>query len=76
MLTIELEPDTQQLLDAMAQKEHRSPNEIIKQLINTYLKEKQESELLVDIIKKLPEFPSFADKDPLELQREMRDEWD
>jgi predicted transcriptional regulator len=36
MLTIELEPDTQQLLDAIAQKEHRSPNEIIKQLINTY----------------------------------------
>ena len=36
MLTIELEPDTQQLLDAIAQKEHRSPNEIIKQLINTW----------------------------------------
>jgi predicted DNA-binding protein len=76
MLTIELEPDTQQLLDAIAQKEHRSPNEIIKQLINTYIKGNQESELLVDIIKELPEFPSFADKDPLELQREMRDEWD
>lgn len=37
--------------------------------------EHSSSELLVDIIKELPEFPSFKNKDPLELQREMRDDW-
>jgi len=40
------------------------------------LEKKQNSQLVIDVIKDLPEFPSFADKDPLEIQRAMRDEWD
>ena len=39
------------------------------------LEKKQNSQLIVDVVKDLPEFPSFADKDPLEIQRAMRDEW-
>ncbi|MDD5320287.1 MAG: hypothetical protein PHD43_06680 [Methylococcales bacterium] len=75
MLTIDLDPELETTLKNMAQKEHSSPNEIIKKLIIHYIKQKQESELLTDIVNDLPEFPSFANQDPLELQRALRDEW-
>lgn len=75
MLTINLEPDTTQLLNEMAQKEHSSPSEIAKRVISHYLKENQSSELLIDIVSSLPEIPCFKDKDPLELQRAWRDDW-
>ncbi|MEI6706965.1 MAG: hypothetical protein WCK96_07485 [Methylococcales bacterium] len=75
MLTIELEPELEMTLNAMAQQKHSSPNEIIKQLINAYIKENQESELLVDIAKTLPKIAYFENKDPLELQKAMRNEW-
>ena len=39
-------------------------------------KQNSQAQLVVDIVNDLPEFPSFADKDPLEIQRAMRDEWD
>ena len=75
MLTIELEPDTKQLLDAIVENEHSSPNALIKQLINRYIQEKKTSELLIDIVATLPEISCFKDQDPLELQKAMRDEW-
>jgi predicted DNA-binding protein len=75
MLTIELEPELEVTLNALAQKEHSSPSDIIKQLINAYIKENQESELLVDIAKTLPKIACFENKGPLELQKAMRDEW-
>jgi hypothetical protein len=75
MLTIELEPELEDSLTAEAEKEHCTVNDIIKKLIYSHFKEKQEPKLLIDIIKDLPEFPSFKDKDPLELQREWRNEW-
>ena len=75
MLTIELEPELEKILNAMAQKEHSSPSEIIKQLIKSYLKEKQEPELLTDIAATLPKIACFENQDPLELQKAMRDEW-
>lgn len=62
-------------LNAIAQKEHRSPSEIIKQLMSSRLKENQDSELLVDIAATLPKIACFENQDPLELQRAMRDEW-
>ena len=76
MLTIELEPDTQQLLDTIAQNEHSSPSELIKRLINLYIQEKQQSELLIDRVATLPEIACFKGQDPLEIQKAMRDEWD
>ncbi|OQW93270.1 MAG: hypothetical protein BWK79_12050 [Beggiatoa sp. IS2] len=74
MLTLELEPEIEMTLNAVAEKEHRSPSEIIKQLINFYLKEKKESDLLIDIAKTLPKIAYFENQDPLELQKAMRDE--
>ncbi len=38
--------------------------------------QKQSSQLLVDIVNDLPEFPTFKNQDPLNLQRALRDEWD
>lgn len=75
MLTIDLEPELEATLNNIAKKEHSSSNEIIKRLISHYIKQKQESELLIDIVNDLPEFLSFANQDPLELQRALRDEW-
>ncbi|MBJ7298090.1 MAG: hypothetical protein JHC73_17710 [Dolichospermum sp.] len=37
---------------------------------------KQSSQLLVDLVNDLPEFPTFKNQDPLKLQRALRDEWD
>ena len=51
MLTIDLEPELETLLNKMAQQAHCSPNEIIKQLISHYLEQQQASELLTNIIK-------------------------
>ncbi|MTJ50854.1 hypothetical protein [Dolichospermum sp. UHCC 0259] len=34
------------------------------------------SQLLVDLVNDLPEFPTFKNQDPLNLQRALRDEWD
>ena len=38
--------------------------------------QKQSSQLLVDLVNDLPEFPTFKNQDPLNLQRALRDEWD
>lgn len=76
MLTIELEPELETALNAVAEQEHSSPTEIIKQLLNTYLQEKQSSELLIDIVATLPKIACFENHDPLVLQKAMRDEWD
>lgn len=73
MLT--LEPELEKTLEALAKQEQISPNEIIKRLIKYYMKQKQESELLIDIANNLPEITCFKGQDPLEIQRSMRDEW-
>ncbi|ALB43051.1 hypothetical protein AA650_23660 [Anabaena sp. WA102] len=39
-------------------------------------RQKQSSQLLVDLLNDLPEFPTFKNQDPLKLQRALRDEWD
>jgi len=50
---------------------------LIQNTIEKILLEKQQnSQLVVDVVKDLPEFPSFTGKTPLEIQRQMRDEWD
>ena len=38
--------------------------------------QKQSSQLVVDIVNDLPEFPTFKNQDPLNLQRALRNEWD
>ena len=39
-------------------------------------RQKQSSQLLVDLVNDLHEFPTFKNQDPLKLQRALRDEWD
>ena len=46
-----------------------------KLMLAPYLANRQPTELLVDFVKDLPAIEAFADKDPLSLQKEMRDEW-
>jgi hypothetical protein len=45
MLTIELEPELEMRLKAVAEKEHCSVNEMAKRFISVCLKEKQQTEL-------------------------------
>jgi hypothetical protein len=75
MLTIELEPELELSLTAEAEKEHCTVNDIIKKLVYSHFREKQEPELLIDIVATLPKIACFENKDPLELQKAMRDEW-
>ena len=39
-------------------------------------RQKQSSQLLVDLVNDLHEFPTFKNQDPLKSQRALRDEWD
>lgn len=74
MLTIDLEPDMKQLLNEMAEKEHRSPEEVAKLVISYYLKENQAPELLINLVKNLPEIACLKDKGSIASQKAMRDE--
>lgn len=42
MLTIELEPELELSLNAMAEEKHISPNELEKQFIRQYITKKQQ----------------------------------
>ena len=75
MITIDLDPELEVTLEAVAKQEHSSPSEIIKRLVNLYITQKQESELLINLVKDLPEIACFKNKDPLAIQRALRDEW-
>ncbi|MBD2526838.1 hypothetical protein [Nostoc sp. FACHB-133] len=39
-------------------------------------RQKHSSQLLVDLVNDLPEFPTFKNQDPLSLQKALRNEWD
>jgi len=73
MLTID--PELELKLKALAEQEHSSPDELIKRLINHYIQQKQESELLIHLVNDLPEITCFNHQDPLEMQRKLRSEW-
>ena len=77
MLTIELEHGLETYLLQIAQQEHQSPTQIISKLISQYIqsKQQQQPDLLVNFAKDLSPVGIFANKDPLHIQKEMRDEW-
>jgi hypothetical protein len=76
MLILELEPELESSLNIEAQRQNCTVNDIVKKLIYSHFNQKQESQLLVDVLNGLPEFPSLRDIDPLALQREWRNEWE
>jgi len=73
MLTIHLDPELETALINLAHKEHLSPNDMVKQVISHYIE--QQSTLLVDVVKDLPEIACFKNQKPLEIQKALRDEW-
>jgi len=76
MLTIQLDDDSEQTLNKLAEQEHLQPKQLIKKLINNYaIREINKPVLLIDIINDLPQLPSFND-DPLTIQRNLRNELD
>lgn len=76
ILAFELEPELERSLEDDAKQKHISASEMVKNfLLQNYFSQKHSSDLLTDIVKDLPEFPSFANQDPLQLQQAMRDEW-
>ena len=67
-----------ELPDELGQQvlQHENVQQFVQRAIEKMLlEEKQSSELLIDLVAELPEIASFKDKDPLELQRAWRDEW-
>lgn len=73
MLSIDTE--VEKSLQAIALQEHRSPNEILKVMLSQYIQQKQSSGLLVDVANALPKIACFENQDPLQLQKDLRDEW-
>jgi hypothetical protein len=67
-----------ELPDELGQQvlQHENVQQFVQRAIEKMLlEEKRSSELLIDLAAELPEIASFKDKDPLELQRAWRDEW-
>ena len=75
MLTIDLDHKLEASLLEIAKQEHTSPTQVINDLLAQYLSSRQSADLLVNIAKDLPKVALFADRDPLVIQKEMRDEW-
>lgn len=75
MLTIHIEDELEKKLSLLAKKEHTAPDQFVKKLINDCIaREDQEPQFLKDIINDLPELPSF-NKDPVTIQRSLRNDW-
>lgn len=67
-----------ELPDELGQQvlQHENVQQFVQRAIEKMLlEEKRSSELLIDLVAELPEIAGFKDKDPLELQRAWRDEW-
>lgn len=73
MLTID--PKLELKLKALAEQEHRSLDEILQRMINHYLAQQPQSDLLIDIVNDLPDVSCFNQQDPLDIQRKLRSEW-
>jgi len=73
MTTIELDDETAALLNELAEHEHISTKQLLKNLMQTYQKNMQ-PELLTDFARILKNSPSFKGN-PLDIQQAMRDEW-
>jgi hypothetical protein len=79
MATLELDDETAVLLNKLAEHEHISPAQLLKNLTQVYLSTQQAQhteppELLTDFAGILKNSPSFSGN-PLEIQQAMRDEW-
>ena len=76
MILIELEPELESILENDAKQKHISTSEMIKNyLLQNYFNQNKPSDLLSDIVNDLPEIACFKNKDPLEIQEALRDEW-
>jgi len=79
MATLELDDETAILLNELAEHEHISPAQLLKNLALVYRNTQQahhteQPELLTDFAGILKNSPSFSGN-PLEIQQAMRDEW-
>lgn len=79
MAIIELDDETAVLLNELAELEHISPAQLLKNLALVYRSTRQahhteQPELLTAFAGILKNSPSFSGN-PLEIQRAMRDEW-
>jgi hypothetical protein len=79
MAIIELDDETAVLLNELAEQEHISPAQLLKNLALVYRSTQQahhteQPELLTDFAGILKNSPSFSGN-PLEIQQAMRDEW-
>jgi len=74
MQTLQISDQVANQLTEMATKKHISTNTLIEQWIESENIEKKPT-LLTDVIKDLPTIKAFKN-DPVEIQRELRNEWD
>jgi len=75
MLIVDLEPELESSLHAVAQQIQLSPSEIVKQLVQLYLKKQQDNQLLGELVELLPQVTCFGNQNPLEIQQALRNEW-
>ncbi len=73
-MLIKLDPETENLITQVAEREHISAAELIKKLLIDYAATPSNN-MLADMIDSLPDLPTFKGN-PLDIQKAMRDEWD
>ena len=79
MLTIDLEPELEMTLQAMAKQEHVSPNEIIKRLISNYITQKQAKEknnYFIELINSIePVKTLYSSEEMVQMLREGKEQF-
>ena len=78
MLTIHIKDELETALINIAKNEHLQPEQLVKKLIAEYTysnSNNKEPVLVSDIIDDLPTLQAFSGN-PVDIQKEMRDEWD
>jgi hypothetical protein len=59
MLAIHIEDDLELELNQLVRKEHTPPEQLVKDLIASYMEKQKEPELLADLMQELPELSTF-----------------
>lgn len=79
MIVLDLPPKTVQVIEQVAYRNGQSVQDFIvmsayEKALQSFAEPKEDDELLIDFIKRLPK--SQLQRSGLDIQRELRDEWD
>ncbi len=75
MITLDIPPQTQALLEQESRQAGMSIEQYINDLIDKYAKPQTQSNSMIDRVKQMPKPTSYNPKNAVSIQRELRNEW-